>query len=271
MLIYKVQNLKNGKIYIGQTTKTLEWRWKHHCNAKSCCTYLSNAIKKYGVENFVVEQIDSARTQKELNEKERYWIKQYNSLAPNGYNLTTGGEHPIVTDVTKKILSDQRKGKRPHAFDENFRKKISEFAKTRTGVKNPNFGNKWTDEQKKRMSEINKGCVSPRKGVKLSEETKLKVSLSLKGKYAGEKSHNWGKPRSDETKRKLSLANMNKRMGRDNHKSKRVVCIETGEIFESMREVERIKGFKSSHISDVCRGVRHTSHGYHWEYVKEVC
>ena len=270
MIIYKITNKINGKVYIGQTTKTLEWRWKHHCNVKSCCTYLRKALDKYGVENFTIEQIDSAVTQDELNEKERYWIKHYNSLAPNGYNLTSGGEHPTVTDVTREKLSTIRKGKRPHAFDDTFRQKISEIAKTRVGEKNPMYGRKHTEEARKRMSEVNIGRVSPNKGKKLSEETKLKISQSHKGKYVGENSPNWGKPKSEETKRKLSLANMNKRMGADNHKSRKVLCIETGEIFNSIREVERIKGFSSRHISDVCRGLRNTCHGYRWEYVGEV-
>lgn len=270
MIIYKITNKMNGKVYIGQTTKTLELRWKQHCNAKSCCTHLKNAIQKYGAENFTVEQIDIACTQSELNSKECFWIKHYNSVAPNGYNLTTGGEHPTITDVTREKLSKAHKGKKPHAFDEVFRKKLSEFAKTRIGEKNPMYGRKHSDETKKRMSEVNVGRVSPNKGKILSDKIKLKISQSLQGKYTSENSPSWGKPKTEEHRRKLSLANMNKRLGIDNHKSKSVLCIETGEIFASMREVERVKGFSSRHISDVCRGVRKTCHGYHWEYVKGV-
>ena len=191
MIIYKITNEVNGKVYIGQTTKTLQWRWKHHCNIKSGCTYLKNALNKYGIENFIIEQIDSAETQEELNKKEVYWIEHYNSLVPNGYNLTTGGEHPAFTNVTRKKLSESRKGKKPHAFDDNFKKKISDIAKKRTGEKNPMYGRNHTEATKKRISEVTTGRVSPNKGKKLSEEIKLKISHTLKDKYVGEKSPSW--------------------------------------------------------------------------------
>lgn len=49
-------------------------------------------MRKYGVENFSIEQIDSADSSNELGEKERSYIKQFNTRVPNGYNLTAGGE-----------------------------------------------------------------------------------------------------------------------------------------------------------------------------------
>lgn len=81
----------NGKQYVGQTSRTLEQRWREHCSKSSQCTYLHHAIKKYGKENFKVEQIDIALDQEELDYKESQYIKCYNTLAPNGYNLDTGG------------------------------------------------------------------------------------------------------------------------------------------------------------------------------------
>jgi group I intron endonuclease len=82
----------NGKQYVGQTSRTLEQRWREHCSSNSQCTYLHNAIVKYGKENFKVEQIDIALDQEELDYKENQYIKSYNTLAPNGYNLDTGGK-----------------------------------------------------------------------------------------------------------------------------------------------------------------------------------
>ena len=82
----------NGKQYVGQTSRTLEQRWREHCSANSQCTYLHNAIVKYGKENFKVEQIDIALDQEELDYKESQYIKSHNTLVPNGYNLDTGGK-----------------------------------------------------------------------------------------------------------------------------------------------------------------------------------
>lgn len=81
----------NGKQYVGQTTRTLEQRWREHCCKSSQCTYLHHAIEKYGKENFKVEQIDIALDKEELDYKEQQYIKCYNTLVPNGYNLDTGG------------------------------------------------------------------------------------------------------------------------------------------------------------------------------------
>lgn len=120
MIIYKITNMLNGKIYIGQTTRTLEQRWREHCSTCSGCTYLHNAITKYGKENFQVEQIDVALDQKELNYKEQYYIAYFSSLAPNGYNLETGGG-------SGKQLCDET------------RKKISKFHADVSGKNNPMY------------------------------------------------------------------------------------------------------------------------------------
>lgn len=92
--IYKITNTINGKFYIGQTIQNVKERFYQHCATK-CSKAVSNmaihrAIKKYGKSNFtveVIEEIDSAN----LNDRERYWIKYYNSYN-NGYNSTKGGQ-----------------------------------------------------------------------------------------------------------------------------------------------------------------------------------
>lgn len=92
--IYKITNKINGKSYIGQTIQNVKERFYQHCATK-CSKAVSNmaihrAIKKYGKSNFIVEvieEIDSAN----LNDRERYWIKYYNSYN-NGYNSTKGGQ-----------------------------------------------------------------------------------------------------------------------------------------------------------------------------------
>ena len=62
--IYKITNKINGKIYIGQTAKSIKERFNQHCLKWSCCTKFKYAINKYGKENFIIEQIDHAHTSK---------------------------------------------------------------------------------------------------------------------------------------------------------------------------------------------------------------
>ena len=102
--IYKITNIINNKIYIGLTTQTVQKRWSQHINtaysqtSKDSNELLKKAIRKYGINNFIVESIDEADTLDELKEKECYWIKQYNSYAFDndgyGYNMTRGGDSP---------------------------------------------------------------------------------------------------------------------------------------------------------------------------------
>lgn len=96
LIIYKATNLINNKIYIGQTINTLEYRKHQHFRESKCekrkNNYFHNAISKYGCDNFTFEEIDVANTQEELDEKERFWIKHYNTTdKTKGYNLDSGG------------------------------------------------------------------------------------------------------------------------------------------------------------------------------------
>lgn len=94
--IYKITNLINNKLYIGQVyNKSIEDRFNRHCEG-ACAdskSYLGRAINKYGKDNFKVELIEECYSVQELNEREKYWIKYYNSTNGYiGYNLTPGGE-----------------------------------------------------------------------------------------------------------------------------------------------------------------------------------
>lgn len=93
-IIYKITNKINGKFYIGLTTTSLEERWKCHINSVwKVDRHLYFAMRKYGVENFSIEQIDSADDFEELGRLERYYIKKFNSTNQDiGYNITSGGE-----------------------------------------------------------------------------------------------------------------------------------------------------------------------------------
>lgn len=89
--IYKITNTENGKCYIGQS-RDIEARWQKHLSSyKSSPNWeLYRAFKKYGISKFTFEIVEECQIE-ELNEREIYWIAQYNSFN-NGYNMTLGGE-----------------------------------------------------------------------------------------------------------------------------------------------------------------------------------
>lgn len=98
MVIYKIENQINHKVYVGQTIKAPETRWKEHLtHSRGNCIndydkHLYRAMRKYGIENFTFEVLqDNIETQEELDEAEIYWINYYNSFI-EGYNETFGGQ-----------------------------------------------------------------------------------------------------------------------------------------------------------------------------------
>lgn len=96
MIIYKITNKINGKVYIGLTTQTLEYRWGRHLTEGRNINnnkHLYKSMRKYGENNFIIEQIDETDDFVKLGELERYYIKMYDSTnIEKGYNLTAGGE-----------------------------------------------------------------------------------------------------------------------------------------------------------------------------------
>lgn len=98
--IYKITNNINKKVYIGKTLKTIESRWKEHKKDFIREEYknrpLYRAFKKYGVENFSIEEIEKCSEQ-DASKRECYWIEQYGSFK-NGYNATLGGEGKRYAD-----------------------------------------------------------------------------------------------------------------------------------------------------------------------------
>lgn len=154
-VIYLIENIKNNKKYIGQAVNFLssgrkwgsEGRWKSHIkqatNGSCECRLLENAIRKYGVENFVVKDLLECKTE-ELNLNEIKLIEKYNTLYPNGYNLMTGGGNGrLHSEETKKLMSKSRTGK-TH----------SELTKERIG--NSNRGLKVSVEGKKNISKASR-------------------------------------------------------------------------------------------------------------------
>ena len=126
MWIYKITNIQNNKVYIGQTIRPVEQRFHRHLNDalnNVIDTHFARAIRKYGKENFVIEIIDSASNQQELTQKEQYWIKYYNSTEI-GYN---------ETNATSKCGGNTYQAKTPEEMN-SIKEKIRQ---TKIGNKNP--------------------------------------------------------------------------------------------------------------------------------------
>jgi group I intron endonuclease len=185
----------SGKIYIGQTTKSIRERCLHHSTTKGC-TLLHSAIQKYGLGSFFVEtlgeyQIDS------LDTVETTAISDFCSVTPIGYNLMAGGQvRRICSPEVRKKLSEAGFKRGPPS--EETRKKLSECQKGRKHslehirkTAEANMGKKQSPETCKRKSEAHKGY-------KHTDEAKKKMSNAQKGNQKSK-----GKKQSQEHLRKL--------------------------------------------------------------------
>lgn len=133
MIIYKITNNINNKIYIGQTTTSIKERFRGHCK-KIGDSAICRAILKYGKDNFKIEEIYKTDTIEDLNEKEIFYIMELNTICPNGYNIRSGGDNKIVHEGTKLLISINTKKAMENP---EIRKKMSE---ARIGVKPWNKG-----------------------------------------------------------------------------------------------------------------------------------
>jgi len=136
-IIYKIENRINGKIYIGQTKKSLKDRIYAHLKGNS---HVGNAFKKYGIDSFAISIIDRTASKKELHEKEKYWIKTLNCRSPNGYNITSGGDGgtdfcaeetkiKIRKSLTGRPRPEETKQKMRHPKSEEGRRAIADSRK----------------------------------------------------------------------------------------------------------------------------------------------
>lgn len=158
--IYKITNKINNKIYIGQTIRTIEKRWKQHlyrCEEKNDNNYLYNAMKKHGKENFYIEEIEKCKDEDRF-ERETYNIIKYNSMYPNGYNIILSQQSSdYPSELIELMLLDWDNGL---CFNEISKKwKINE---------------KTVSEYLKRNG-ISKEQISERKGIMVQLHTSKKV------------------------------------------------------------------------------------------------
>lgn len=231
----------NNKVYIGITKNEPKKRWK---NGYGYSTYkkskIYSAIQKYGWENVKHEILFENLTKEEAEQKEIELITQYKSTQKEyGYNISNGGNH---------------NGK----HNEETKRKISISKK----------GTKLSDETKRKMSISKIGKKHWNYGKKASMETKIKLSKS----HLGQKAWNKGMKRCDFLTKEQELNLMKlcreKNIG-NKYSCKPIICVETGTIYEGIKDAYNKTKINFSNISQVCNKKRKTAGGYHWEYLNK--
>ena len=267
MVIYKITNSINDKIYIGQTTTSLEKRFRGHLGdmEREVNNKFYNAMKKHGAENFYIEPIEiGINSLESLSEREVFWIRYYDTYN-NGYNSTEGGEiSPMMYASVRTKVSNALKGR---VFSDEHRQKLSLANLGKEGVPH-------TEEHKSYMRELMTGReVSEETREKLREaslgKTQSKETIEKRMKYVR------GVPKSKEHTMKLAkILNENRFVasGADSPVSIAVDQIDknTNKVlkrFETISDAETSLGVKrgTGAISRAISGERKTAYGYKWE------
>lgn len=243
--VYCHTNKINGKQYVGITKYGNQPQKRWHGGSSYCYSnnIFGSAIKKYGWENFEHTILKNSLSKDEAFYWEQYYIKELHTWIRdpecNGYNITPGGGG--YYDPSEEQREKMRQISTALWQDEEYRRKNLEGRKKYT----------WTEEHRKNFSNALKGRT-------LSEEHKKHLSESRKGvKF------------TEEHKKHLS---------ENSGQAKKVICIETGEIFNSCTEAAAAMGLSQgarTHISRVCKGLeksagKHpiTKEKLHWKYYK---
>ncbi len=192
MGIYYIKNTINNKYYVGQSVNIRNRILQHIREIKKGTKNgaIYQALRKYGIETFEFG-VCCLCERSELNTNEEKYVELLKSTAPNGYNLTTGGNSKtVISDITREKISVAQKG-RKKSLEE-----IQKISNSLKGRKSWNKGKKTTGKALEVIIARNKsriGIPAWNKGTKTPEDVCAKISAKHKGKITPE-----------ETRKKLS-------------------------------------------------------------------
>ena len=280
-IIYKVENLIDGKIYIGLTTSKYGFKGRYHGEGIQGMykyyksrkdrgfnynRHLYYAIEKYGFDNFkITERFDIAFSKEELDIKEKTYIALYKSTQEEyGYNLDLGGSCGKHSEITKKKIGESNKGR------------------------------KATEEQLKKMKEARLGksatwncikiiCLNTNEIFNSLIETSKKYNIdssaicqACKGKHKScnglafryyDDYLNMSKKEIEEA---IKESQKNQWDNASEAKYKKIVCLDERKVFNSIKEAGEYYNIKCrSGISQCLVGKNKTYEGHTWIYYDE--
>ena len=266
-VVYLLIDGTNDMEYVGQTTRSVKARFKEHAKSKS---YIGNAIRAHGADMFVIVILKECGSQEELDSCERQMIRSRDTKYPNGYNLTDGGEsgwHHTLDTCTR-------------------------ISTANSGENHPFFGKHHTDEAKAKISANNKGR-------RQSEETKALLSdlqptkhavICIETKEVFDSVAAAARYYKTHRSNIILACNNHQRTVRGVHlwfledfnsateiiipppktkpQKRAVICLETCEVFETIRQAARWLGMVHGAVSRACR-IHYAAGGYHFRYLDE--
>lgn len=247
--IYLITNMINKKQYVGQTKRPdINERWRQHKMCKMAGRHLAGAYNKYGMENFKY-QIICICFDEDCDKYEEEYIKKFNTMSPNGYNLKSGGHfsklHPESIEKMKESLK--------RVWTEEKRKEMSERFK---GVNGPTYGKKASDETKEKLSKSSKKYWET-----ISKEEYESICKERKERFTGQTPSQ--KAIDALAKGRLIIKSNKKKVGKYDDNGQLL------ESFNSISDASNKTRICRMTISKVCLGKDHykTAGGFIWKYI----
>lgn len=277
----------SGKRYVGQTWNEQRRKQEHYA-AKGKSVAFHAAIKKYGKDAFVYEVLHrDIEDQSEMNRLESMEIQRFNTIYPHGYNLTSGGEGGLHHEISKKKMREafasnrnervkkmQDAAKKPerlmqlrqnaiaNASDIKIKQKISQAIKQALSSDTVR-----KDRSKKRKLE----WADPEiRAHRLAGMKKAQSTEQYKQSLAKQTAKRWESAVYREKMRLINLGRKRPKSAIEATRLKRIIkvrCIETGEIFESIKAAAKHFCINHSNISSAISGRQKTAAGKTWEKV----
>ena len=275
--IYKIENQINHKLYIGKTTYTIKKRWTQHLDntKREHLNHLAiyAAMRKYGTENFTIEQVEEVTDINQLSSREKYWISYYDTYN-TGYNETRGGDGALLYDYDT-IWELWQAGKTIKEISSIIG--CNDFV-VRTCLTTHNVS---TEERKERSAycqdeghepyrrKVNQIDISTNKIIHTYDSVREAAAFipcdnSYLSKICKDKKiaygYKWEYQDNNYVKKDFTA---------------KPVCkldLKTGEVLEvypSGMAAAKAVGGDSSYISKVCRGIQKSSKGFGWKFLED--
>ena len=262
--VYMVKNLVNGKLYFGITVNDFQRRYTGNIAKYTHNDHLRNSINTYGIENFDInEQFDVAYNEDDLWDLEDMYICLYNTLDDRyGYNKRrSGSKHKGHGKA-----SEESRHKNSETNTKTWANKSEEEKKQHGEAIKQGIAN-MSEEEKKQMNEKRSEVWKNRSEEEKEQFSEMRSEVQTKV---------WANM-SDEEKKQRNEKISEARKGNKNSNATKVICLETEQVFTTIKEAQEWVGAKShTGISNCCQGNRKsagkhpiTGKPLHWMYYKD--
>ena len=284
-IIYLIVNNIDKKVYVGQTIFTFDKRYQNNLEKYTCNDHLRRAIRKYGIDNFtIMKQFDIAFCKEELDELEKYYIKLFNANNKKfGYNYMSGGHNGKHNEESKRKIGIKQVGELNHMYGKygrNNPKYSRIISKCDICGKEIDIQNCRIDRGKHHY--CSNECRHAGQS-KFSKQANKKTfvcencgkeflrydseNVGKKHIYCSRECQNEAYKTRYSGKNNPNYRNGDKVSGGLNGRAKKVICIDTGEIFECSRDAEKKYNIARGCVAACCRGEQKTSNNYRWKYI----